>query len=171
MRKLSLILFLSLFGFQLYGQVVNLGDAELATKIKKSTKPYKVVYILCDYCEPSLVFYPQIYKLLSGRKDVDFYPICAQSSAEVEAYMENHKVGGPIYVVNQNRKRKWYAIIDFYNPISAASDYLTKFLGIDADKMGASSFVVLNEKNKVIAQTTYETEDNSCLNILKKAIR
>ena len=49
MRKLSLILFLSLFGFQLYGQVVNLGDAELATKIKKSTKPYKVVYILCDY--------------------------------------------------------------------------------------------------------------------------
>ena len=37
--------------------------------------------------------------------------------------------------------------------------------------MGASSFVVLNEKNKVIAQTTYETEDNSCLNILKKAIR
>ena len=61
MRKLSLILFLSLFGFQLYGQVVNLGDAELATKIKKSTKPYKVVYILCDYCEPSLVLYPQIY--------------------------------------------------------------------------------------------------------------
>ena len=45
MRKLSLILFLSLFGFQLYGQVVNLGDAELATKIKKSTKPYKVVYL------------------------------------------------------------------------------------------------------------------------------
>ena len=121
MRKLSLILFLSLFGFQLYGQVVNLGDAELATKIKKSTKPYKVVYILCDYCEPSLVLYPQIYKLLSGRKDVDFYPICAQSSAEVEAYMENHKVGGPIYVVNQNRKRKWYAIIDFYNPIDRKS--------------------------------------------------
>mgnify|MGYP006993663159 CR=1 FL=1 len=59
----------------------------------------------------------------------------------------DHKVGGPIYVVNQNRKRKWYAIIDFYNPISDASDYLTKFLGIDADKMGASSFVVLNEKN------------------------
>ena len=101
MRKLSLILFLSLFGFQLYGQVVNLGDAELATKIKESTKPYKVVYILCDYCEPSLVLYPQIYKLLSERKDVDFYPICAQSSAEVEAYMGNHKVGGPIYVVNQ----------------------------------------------------------------------
>ena len=75
MRKLSLILFLSLFGFQLYGQVVNLGDAELATKIKESTKPYKVVYILCDYCEPSLVLYPQIYKLLSERKDVDFYPI------------------------------------------------------------------------------------------------
>lgn len=170
MKKLSLILLLGLFVFPLYGQVVDLGDGALAAKIKASEKPYKVVYIFCDYCEPSLVLYPQIHKLLAGQKNVDFYPVCVQSRAEVEAYMENYKVGGPIYVVNQNRKRKWYAIIDFYNPISATGDYLNRYLGIDADKMGASSFVVLDGKNKVIAQTTYETEDDACLGILKNAI-
>lgn len=150
---------------QLHAQIINMGDEALAERIKRSDKEYKLIYIFCDYCQPSQVLYPEVVKATQSNKDMDVFFLCAQDSFEVAQYVDTCKVASAMYLINQNRKRR---LISLYNPIKAACKFLKKRLNVNTDKMGASSFCILDRNNKVIVQTGWETKKDESLELLKQ---
>lgn len=149
----------------LHAQIIDMGDDALAERIKRSDKEYKLIYIFCDYCQPSQVLYPEVVKASQNNKNMDVFFICAQDSFEVAQYADTCKVTSAMYLINQNRKRR---LISFYNPIKAACKFLKKRLNVNTDKMGASSFCILDRNNKVIVQTGWETKNSESLEMLKR---
>lgn len=167
-RTYFCILFLLLGSINAYSQVVNLGDELLVNKIKESDKKYKVIYIFCDYCQPSIERLPQLLDLVNKNSDsIDLFPVCAQDSAEVAAYIEKYQAVIPFFLINQDRKRKR---ISFYNPIKATCKYIERNFKIPIDKMGASDFCILDKDNMPLVQTNWEMKDEEYFNILKRFI-
>ena len=140
------------------------GDA-LKNLIVRSEKPYKLVYIFCDYCQASVERFPQVLKTLKENNDVELFAVCAQGSGEVASYVEENKITETIYMINQDRKKR---LIDFYNPVQYTCGFMEELFGISAEKMGASDFCVLDKDNRVIVQTDYEMTDAVYFDKLKK---
>lgn len=139
-----------------HAQILLVENEQLTTLIKQSEKKYKLLYVFCDYCQPSVERFPRLVERLKDNRLVDFFPICAQDSADVNSFIKNHPVKSVFYIINSNRKRK---IIDLYNPIKATCKYLTKELNVRTKEMGASDVCILNEKNEVVWQSNWEMSD------------
>lgn len=131
-------------------------DAELTALIKGSEKKYRLLYIFCDYCKPSIERFPKVVEWADLNKEVELFVICAQDAGEVNAYLQKYPVKAKFYLINSNRKRR---AISFYNPIKAACKYLTKELGIPTDKMRASALCALDKEGKLLMQTSWEMND------------
>lgn len=166
--KSSLYLFLLFIiaPLNLFSQIQSYSDQELSDQIKSSSKKYKVIYIFCDYCFASQHRYPMVVEALQkNNSEIDFFPICAQDSAEIAAYADTCKVSSKMYLINQDRKRKK---ISFYNPIKVECKFLKKTLNINSDKMGASDICVLDKDNHIIFQTNWEMKDDEYFKLLNK---
>ncbi len=157
-KKYIFTLFISIFSCTyLYSQINISSDKALTDTILHSPQPYKLIYILCDYCQPSVERFPKVIEQVKCHKDIALFPICAQDSQEVVTYLEKYRLGTPVYLINQNRKRK---LIDFYNPIKAVCKFLDRQLNIPTEKMGASDYCLLDKDNQVILRTNWEMQDD-----------
>lgn len=146
-------------------QVQIIDNDSLKNAIVHSEKPYKLIYILCDYCQPSVERFPELLKILKENTDVALFPICAQDSQEIAAYLKRASFAETIYLINQKRKNK---IISFYNPIKFTCKYLNKQLGISTEMMGASDYCLLDKDNNLILQTNWDMPDSLYFNQLKE---
>lgn len=163
-KTYSFILFLLLGGTNVFSQAVNMGDELLADKIKESDKKYKIIYVFCDYCQPSVERLPHLLELVDKNRDsIDLFPICAQDSAEVAAYIEKNQTIMPFYLINQDRKRKR---ISFYNPIKATCKYIERNFKVSINKMGASDYCIFDQSNTLVVQTNWEMKDEEYFNML-----
>lgn len=158
MKKIFFILLLSVCHcVYSHSQINVLSDKTLTDSITRSSKPYKLVYILCDYCQPSVERFPELLNRLKEHENVAIFPVCAQDIAAVSAYMGRSSLSVPVYLINLNRKRR---LIDFYNPIKAVCKYMDKCLGVSTEKMGASDYCLLDKDNNVILRTDWEMQDS-----------
>lgn len=104
-------------------QILNLGDEVVVEKIKHSDKQFKLIYIFCNYCQISIERYPKVVQTAQNNKNIEAFFICAQDSSDIVLYTDTCKMKAPMYLINQDRKRK---MISFYNPIKATCKYLKK---------------------------------------------
>ena len=148
-------------------QILNLGDEVVVEKIKHSDKQFKLIYIFCNYCQISIERYPKVVQTAQNNKNIEAFFICAQDSSDIVLYTDTCKMKAPMYLINQDRKRK---MISFYNPIEATCKYLKKRLGIDTAKMGASDFCILDKDGKIIIQTDWETDNNEYFRLLDECL-
>lgn len=168
LKACTLILILLLSAANASSQIIHPGDEQLATNIKDSNKKYKIIYIFCDYCQPSVERLPRLIELVNKHSEsIELFPICAQDSVEVATYLEQNQATTPFYLINQERKRKK---ISFYNPIKATCKYIERYFNVSADKMGASDFFILDQDNKSFAQTNWEMKDEEYFRILNQLI-
>ncbi len=165
MKKVFLLLILMALGGVSYSQVRIVDNDSLKSVITASDKPYKLIYVFCDYCRPSVERFPKLLEVLKGNSDVALFPICAQGYGEVAEYLKRNGFSETIYLINQKRKIK---MIDLYNPIKFTCKLLHKQLDIPTDKMGASDYCLLDKDNKVVLQTNWEMPDSLYFGQLKE---
>ena len=99
------LLFTLCCGFS-YSQVRIVGNEALKDSVLHCAKPYKLVYIFCDYCQTSVERFPELVEALNGNAEVALFPIGAQGEEELEAYFERNRFCAEVYLINQERKRR-----------------------------------------------------------------
>ncbi len=106
MKRAVLLWVLTVFFGVSYSQVRVVGNDSLKSVVTGSGKPYKLIYILCDYCSPSVERFPKLLEMLTGHEDVAWFPVCVQGSWEIAEYLEKNSFSETIYLINQNRKSR-----------------------------------------------------------------
>lgn len=165
MKKVFLLLILMVLGGVAYSQVRIVDNDSLKSVITASDKPYKLIYVFCDYCRPSVERFPKLLEMLKGKTDVALFPVCAQGYGEVAEYLKRNGFSETIYLINQKRKNR---LISLYNPIDFTCKLLKKQLGLPTEKMGASGYCLLDKDNKVLLHTNWEMSDSVYFGQLKE---
>jgi len=150
---------------------IFLSDIETIDTIIKSTKKkYKIVYLFSAKCHSSAELFPQITKFVNDHSlEFVLFPIIGHKYKEIPVfkdYLNRNHYYKPVYILNMGKYGKKR------NPFKRL-DQLTKTLckECDYEKMGFSSFFVIDENNKVIVHNNWNFSGKDKLNQLQELVK
>jgi len=138
---------------------IYIADIEsIKTIIQKSGIKYKIVYNFSATCPSSTESFPKIMEFLKTHNDFELIPIVGYRYtrfSEIKEYLEKIQYYSPVYFLDTElygNKR---------NPFKRL-DLLTKTICKDCiyQKMGFSSFYVLDQSNNVCAHNNWDIIGN-----------
>ena len=126
----------------------------LDTLIKRSKKKYKIVYNFSSACSASTETFPSLLKFLN-ENDIFFelFPIGGHKYKRVPDYLNYLKkinYFNPVYIVDTEKYGKYG---NRFKRLAKVTKQICN--ECNTNKMGASSFFVVDENNKVVTHTNY----------------
>ena len=143
---------------------------DLDTLVKRSKKKYKIVYHFSGTCPASYKTFPSLVEFLNENDTLfELFPMVGHRYSEIPHYIEyasRIKYFKPIYILDMEKYGKRN---NPNNRIRKLNKTLCK--ECDYKKMGASSFFVVDENNKVVTHTNYYMTWDEKFSKLKQLIK
>ena len=143
---------------------------DLDTLIKRSKKKYKIVYNFSSACFASVEAFPLLLKFLNENEHLfDLFNVSGVKYKwipRISEYLKKINYFNPVYLVDTEKYGKYG---NRFNRLGKVTKQICN--ECNTNKMGASSFFVVDENNKVVTHTNYYMTWDEKFSKLKQLIK
>ena len=143
---------------------------DLDTLIKRSKKKYKIVYNFSSTCPASTETFPSLLKFLNENEHLfDLFNVSGVKYKwipRISEYLKKINYFNPVYIVDIKKYGKYG---NRFKRLAKVTKQICN--ECNTNKMGASSFFVVDENNEFVFFTNYHATFEQDLNQLKQLIK